>query len=180
MYSSLKVFSSKQWKWLPFSKWHLCFLLAVWNQTAHLPALNSSFYARKGARKSGSAHTPKDTARSLKDPLFKTIAGVLSKSCSVAKSRIWSSHACLQKQRLNHALTSRIDMYTKSKPLQAFFFVCVCFQTHAVNAKTTEAPKRHSSWLSQYSLSLCKARKMIPIWSLLEQIRIVSTVGFTF
>lgn len=38
--------------------------------------------------------------------------------------------------------------------------------------------KRHISRLSPYSLSLCKAGKMIPIWGSLEQIRIVSTVGF--
>jgi len=40
------------------------------------------------------------------------------------------------------------------------------------------APKRHKSQLSQSSPSLCEAGKTIPIWGSLEQIRIVSTVGF--
>lgn len=48
---------------------------------------------------------------------------------------------------------------------------------HAVIAKTT-APKRRNSPRSQSTPSLCKTRKTIPIWGSLEQIRIVSTVGF--
>lgn len=48
---------------------------------------------------------------------------------------------------------------------------------HAVSAKTT-TPKRRNCRLSQSTPSLCKARKTIPIWGSLEQIRIVSTVGF--
>lgn len=44
--------------------------------------------------------------------------------------------------------------------------------------KTTTAPERRISQLSQSSISLRKERKTIPIWGSLEQIRIVSTVGF--
>lgn len=81
--------------------------------------------------------------------------------------------ARLRKQRLKSC--TRTDL----QPSCALNLTPLGFiKIHAVNAKTTASKRRSSPSSLQYSPSLCKARKTIPIWGSLEQIRIVSTVGF--
>ncbi len=114
--------------------------------------------------------------------LFETMASVLSVKlfCVANGTEQILIHGLKSIRSLCMVEKAKIKSCTRTN-LQCSFALILTplgfIRIHAVNAKTT-APKRRNSQCSQSTPSLCKARKTIPIWGSLEQIRIVSTVGF--
>lgn len=84
-------------------------------------------------------------------------------------------YARLRKQKFNH-VHPKPSLF--SVHMLWIFTPLGFIKIPAVSAKTTTARKSGISPLSQSFLSLCKEGKTISIWGSLEQIRIVSTVGF--